>query len=219
MKLADYDYYLPKDLIAQEPAVDREGSRLLVLDVRKNTISHTVFRELPSFLRAGDVIVVNDTKVFPARLIGSKVDTGGEIEIFLLTRLPDDSWEALTRPARRVSTGTKVVFGDGFLAGTIIEKKSGGQVRIVFTATIPVEEAIDRVGETPLPPYIRRSPTPEDRMRYQTVYAEKRGAVAAPTAGLHFSEALLGRILEKRVKKNIGNPARRHRDVPSTRRG
>ncbi|MFC1511671.1 tRNA preQ1(34) S-adenosylmethionine ribosyltransferase-isomerase QueA [Candidatus Latescibacterota bacterium] len=201
MKLDDYDYDLPKDLIAQEPAKDRDHSRLLVLDVQNNAIQHAVFRELPAYLRAGDVVVINDTRVFPARLIGSKADTGGEIEVFLLTRHPDGSWDALTRPARRVSSGTQVIFGDGLLEGTVVEKKPGGQVIITLTSAIPIEEAIDRVGETPLPPYIRRAPTPEDRTRYQTVYARKRGAVAAPTAGLHFTDALLKEIEERGAKK------------------
>jgi len=146
-----------------------------------------------------DLLVANDTRVFPARLIGSKENAGGEVEVFLLRMRGDGTWEALTRPARRVREGTTVVFGNGLLKARIIEKGGGGRVTVDLRADIPVNEAIDRIGKTPLPPYIKREPTETDRERYQTIYAKARGSVAAPTAGLHFSK----NVFEKLEKKGV----------------
>jgi len=199
VNLNDFDYTLPTELIAQEPARKRDESRLMVLDMGSDTLHHGTFSDLPEYVDAGDLIVVNDTKVFPARLTGNKEDTGGEVEVFLLRRGNDGTWEALTRPARRVKKGTAVVFGDGLLRARIIEKGEGGRVIVDLRAEIPVHEAIDRIGKTPLPPYIKREPTVRDRERYQTIYAKERGSVAAPTAGLHFSETVFEKLRKKGV--------------------
>ena len=197
----DYDYTLPVALIAQEPAAVRDQSRLMVLDTVRDTLRHAVFHDFPSFLRAGDVLVVNDTRVFPARLKGKKEDTGADVEVFLLHRTDGETWDALCRPARRLRVGTRVLFGDGLLTGAITGKATEGRISIELASAIPVADAIDRVGATPLPPYIHRPPEPGDRDRYQTVYAQSRGAVAAPTAGFHFTGALLDEIERLGVKR------------------
>lgn len=197
MNLSDFDYTLPSELIAQEPLEDRTGSRLMVIDVPTGRIGHRMFIDLPNYLNRGDLLVINDTKVFPARMIGKKEDTGGEIEIFLLTSGDDIHWDALSRPAKRLKVGTTVVFGEGALRAVIEEKGDQGHVRVRLESDGPVREAIDCIGKTPLPPYIRREPDSNDRKRYQTVYARERGSVAAPTAGLHFSEPVLSKIRER----------------------
>jgi len=188
VRIEDYDYDLPPDLIAQEPASVRDQSRLLVLDRETGAITHTSFSELKSYLHPGDVLAINDTRVFPARLNGRKEDTGGEVEVFLLNPHGDGSWDALTRPARRMRPGHRVVFGDGSLIGEVLTKGTEGQVTIQLSSELPLDQAIDRAGETPLPPYIRRKPEKHDHERYQTIYARERGAVAAPTAGLYFTK-------------------------------
>lgn len=200
MDLSDYDYNLPEKLIAQEPATERNSSRLLILDRNAGTIQHSVFSAIPTVFNKNDVIVLNTTKVFPARLIGQKSDTGGEAEIFLLNGGDDHEWDALCRPARRLKKGAVILFGDGLLTAEIIDKGEHGHVRVRLTSALPVGEVIDTVGKTPLPPYIRRPATEEDRRRYQTVYAEIRGSVAAPTAGLHFNEETLAAIAAQGVK-------------------
>jgi len=201
VKLNDFDYRLPTELIAQEPAAERDLSRLMVLDIAENTLRHRAFADFPEYLSAGDLLVVNDTKVFPARLIGKKAGTGGEVEIFLLSPSTDGTWEALSRPARRLKTGTVVEFGDGILRVEIVDKGGHGRVRVSLNADIPLEEAIDAVGKTPLPPYIRRDPSEDDRERYQTVYARERGSVAAPTAGLHFNKRVLEEITSRGISQ------------------
>jgi len=196
----DYDYTLPTELIAQVPAETRDRSRLMVLDRISDTLHHRTFSEIPVYLTTNDLLVVNNTRVFPARLIGKKIPSGGEIELFLLRSDDDTHWEALSRPARRIVKGTTVDFGDGLLRAEIMDKGDHGKVFVRLESKIPVREAINRIGQTPLPPYIKRRAEPEDRERYQTVYARHRGSVAAPTAGLHFSEHLLKTIRSQGVK-------------------
>lgn len=189
MLTADFDYQLPTDRIASEPA-PRGTSRLLVLD-REGPERHRKVSDLPEILRPGDLLVVNDTRVLPARLYGQRSPGGGQIEILLTERIDATAWDALVRPGRRAKPGTRIDFEDG-LAAEVIEKDPGGRHRLRFAE--PVEPHLDRLGHVPLPPYIERADTPEDRERYQTVYADKPGAVAAPTAGLHFSEDLLAQL-------------------------
>ena len=199
MNLARYDYELPQELIAQKPVPERDRSRLMVLGAYGG-IEHREFSDIAAFLRAGDLLVVNDTRVFPARLIGKKEGTGGTVELFLLRCDADDSWEALVKPARRVKPGTRIVV-ENVLTAEITEKGEHGRVRVVLRAERPVEEVIEEVGRTPLPPYIHREPDAADRDRYQTVYARHRGSVAAPTAGFHFTDALLDEVEKKGVKR------------------
>lgn len=194
MNLADYDYTLPTELIAQMPAETRDGSRLMVVDTVTGTISHRRFTDIGDYLEERDLIAVNDTRVFPARLIGTRQPSGGVMEIFLLRPSGDNCWDALSRPSRRVKPGMTVMFGDGLLTAIVEEKGEHGHVRVRLVSDIPVEEAVDRVGRTPLPPYIKRDAVNSDRDRYQTVYAMNRGSVAAPTAGLHFSDAVIDGI-------------------------
>ncbi|MFC1607630.1 tRNA preQ1(34) S-adenosylmethionine ribosyltransferase-isomerase QueA [Candidatus Latescibacterota bacterium] len=200
MNITDYDYDLPEELIAQQPLMARDESRMMVLSGNCETITHSTFNRLPEFLSNGDLLVVNDTKVFPARLNGVKQDTGGFTEIFLLRPYRDDTWEALSRPAKRLRVGTVVVFGNKELYAEIIAKGNNGHVQVRLTSDgNNIDHVIDRIGKIPLPPYIRRDPSAADKERYQTVYARERGAVAAPTAGLHFSEALLDNLADKGI--------------------
>ncbi|HUW61661.1 MAG TPA: tRNA preQ1(34) S-adenosylmethionine ribosyltransferase-isomerase QueA [Candidatus Bathyarchaeia archaeon] len=194
MKTSDLDYELPPELIAQHPAERRDESRLLVLDRRDRTMQVDVFRNLPGYLGRGDCLVLNDTRVIRARLRGRK-PTGGQVEVFLLHELLPGEWRALVRPSSRVPAGTRVEFGGG-VSATIEEPLPGGQRRVVFDSAEPgwvdVLRVLEQVGEIPLPPYIRRDhPEAGDLTRYQTVYARVPGAVAAPTAGLHFTEETL----------------------------
>lgn len=198
MDLSEYDYHLPPELIAQQPSKERDHSRLMALEP-DGGISHHTFADLPNFLLPGDILVANDTKVFPARLIGHKEGTGGEVEIFLLRPSSDSGWEALSRPSKRLREGTVIAFGDGLLRAVVAGKGEYGHLRIRLESDTDVTEAIDRLGRVPLPHYIRREPEPEDRERYQTVYARVRGAVAAPTAGLHFTPAILETLTAKGV--------------------
>ncbi len=195
MYATDFDYYLPEELIAQYPAERRDQSRLLVVDREKRSYFEKRFRDVAGFLRPGDCLVLNDTRVIPARLIARKADGEAKIEVFINRDLGKGEFEVLLRPAKRLRTGSRLLFGrEGELAAEVVEK--GGHLnRIRFDA--PPEEiipAIEKIGLVPLPPYIRRHPEKIDRLRYQTVYAEKKGAVAAPTAGLHFTEELLEEI-------------------------
>jgi S-adenosylmethionine:tRNA ribosyltransferase-isomerase len=201
LNLFDYDYNLPEELIAQKPLETRDKSRLMVLPAGTGSIIHTTFHNLPEFIHKGDLLVINDTRVFPARLTGTKESTGAAIEIFLLRPLVDGTWEALSRPAKRLRAGTCVVFKNDTLRAMIVEKGTDGCVRVELLSPIEINEAIDMIGKTPLPPYIKREPEDFDRERYQTVYAKERGAVAAPTAGLHFSEALLGKLTALGIMK------------------
>ena len=198
MKTSDFYFDLPEELIAQDPLVDRTSSKLLVLDKETGEVSHHVFRDIVDMLNPGDCLVLNNTKVIPARLYGEKEDTGAGIEILLLKRLQKDVWECLVKPGKKCKPGAKIVFGDGILKGEILETKDDGNRLISFTYEGIWEEVLDALGEMPLPPYITHKL--EDKNRYQTVYAKYDGSAAAPTAGLHFTTDLLKRIEEKGVK-------------------
>lgn len=200
MNLHDFYYDLPQELIAQDPLSDRSGSRLLVLDKDTGAIEHKIFRDIVDYLNPGDCLVINDTKVIPARLIGEKTDTGATIEVLLLTRKKDlkDTWEVLVKPGKKARTGAKISFGGGKLVGEIIDIVEEGNRLIQFTYDGIFEEILDELGQMPLPPYITHRL--EDQNRYQTVYAKHEGSAAAPTAGLHFTEELLERIREKGVE-------------------
>lgn len=199
MNLESYDYHLPEGLIAQEPSPERDRSRLMVLGPGERESRHAVFADLPQFIAPPDMMVVNDTRVFPARLIGRRRGTGGEAEILLLRERDDRLWEALCRPAKRLREGAVVEFDDGGLTAEIVAKGDAGHVTVRLTSADGIREAIDRIGRTPLPPYIRRDAAESDRERYQTVYARERGSVAAPTAGLHFSPRMLDELAENGV--------------------
>ncbi len=200
MKLSNFDYDLPPQLIAQHPSRQRDRSRLLVLNRREEGVEHRIFSQLPSYLSAGDLLVLNQTKVIPARLKGVKVGTGGKVEIFLLNQVRGDEWRVLVRPGKRVRPGTKISIGGGRLRAQITDGGQDGYRGVRFTAEGDFWQILQELGEVPLPPYIKRKPEPVDRLRYQTVYAQTEGAVAAPTAGLHFTEELLERIGAKGVK-------------------
>ena len=198
MKTSDFYYDLPKELIAQDPLADRSSSRLLVLDPLDGNIRHKVFTDIKDYLREGDCLVLNDTKVIPARLLGQKSDTGAAVEVFLLKRHSDDSWETLVRPGKKLRTGAKVTFGDGMLKCEIIECLEDGNRIVRFEYDGIFEEILDRLGQMPLPPYITHKLA--DKNRYQTVYAKNEGSAAAPTAGLHFTPELLEEIRGMGVK-------------------
>ncbi len=192
-QLSDYDYDLPTGLIAQHPVSERDRSRLMVLRRREQKIEHVRFSDLPGFLASGDCLVVNETKVFPARLRGVRVESGGAVELLLIRR-DGDLWETLVRPARRLRVGAEVRLLDSAVTAVVEAVGPSGRRRVRFEGDEPLEDVLNRIGEVPLPPYIRREAEADDRERYQTIYARKRGAVAAPTAGLHFTDGLLARI-------------------------
>lgn len=201
MKTQDFYYDLPEELIAQDPLSDRSGSRLLVLDKRTGEIEHRIFRNITQYLKKGDCLVVNNTKVIPARLIGEKIHEnqvsvmevpGAKIELLLLKRRENDIWETLVKPGKKAKPGTKISFGDGLLVGEIIDTVEEGNRLVRFTYKGIFEEILDQLGEMPLPPYITHQL--EDKNRYQTVYAKYEGSAAAPTAGLHFTKELLDEI-------------------------
>lgn len=198
MNLKEFDYYLPTELIAQDPLDDRSSSRLLVLDKETGEIEHKHFSDIIDYLNPGDCLVINDTKVIPARLFGTKVETGAVIEILLLKRNKDDVWECLARPGKKAKQGTVISFGDGILTGEIVDVVEDGNRLIKFHYKGIFEEILDRLGEMPLPPYITHKL--QDKNRYQTVYAKHEGSAAAPTAGLHFTKELLGKIRDKGVE-------------------
>ena len=194
MDLHDFYYDLPEELIAQDPLSDRSSSRLMVLDKETGEIEHKIFRDIVDYLKPGDCLVVNDTKVIPARLIGTKADTGATIEVLLLKRLEDrqDTWAVLVKPGKKAKVGAKISFGEGKLIGEIIDIVEEGNRLIQFTYDGIFEEILDELGQMPLPPYITHKL--EDKNRYQTVYAKHEGSAAAPTAGLHFTTELLEKI-------------------------
>jgi S-adenosylmethionine:tRNA ribosyltransferase-isomerase len=203
MKTQDFYYDLPQELIAQDPLEDRSGSRLLVLDKETGAIQHRIFKQISQYLRPGDCLVVNNTKVIPARLIGEKIHEqknvvdeeevhGAKIELLLLKRRENDIWETLVKPGKKARPGTKISFGNGLLVGEIIDMIEEGNRLVQFTYEGIFEEILDKLGEMPLPPYITHELT--DRNRYQTVYAKYEGSAAAPTAGLHFTKELLSEI-------------------------
>lgn len=189
MKTSDFYYELPQELIAQDPLEDRSASRLMVLDKETGEVEHHVFRDIISYLKPGDCLVINDTKVIPARLIGAKEDTGAKIEVLLLKRGADDVWETLVKPGRKAKPGARISFGDGLLTGEVVDVVDEGNRLIRFEYTGIFEEILDRLGQMPLPPYITHQL--KDKDRYNTVYAEHSGSAAAPTAGLHFTPELL----------------------------
>ena len=201
LRLSDFTYEVPRDRVALYPAEPRESARLMVVDRQSGTIEHRTVAELADYFGPGDVLVANDTRVFPARLRGIKENTGAKVEVFLLRELNAESrlWDAIVDPARKVRVGNKLVFGDRLAAEVIDNTTSRGRtLRFIFDGT-PEElyAAIDAVGETPIPPYLRRPTEPQDRERYQTVFARRRGAVAAPAAGLHFTRGLLDQLAER----------------------
>ena len=198
MKTSDFYYDLPQELIAQDPLEDRSSSRLLVLDRKTGEMEHRVFRDITEYLRPGDCLVVNNTKVIPARLLGVKEDTGAGIEILLLKRKEDNVWETLVKPGKKARPGARIVFGDGILKGEVLEVVDEGNRLIRFEYEGIFEEILDRLGQMPLPPYITHQL--KDKNRYQTVYAEHDGSAAAPTAGLHFTPELLEEIQAKGVR-------------------
>ena len=205
MKLSEFRFHLPQDLIAERPADQRDESRLMVLDRKTQTIEHKVFKDVLHYFNDGDSIIVNNTKVFPARLYGKKEKTGAKIEVFLLRELNNESrlWDVLVDPARKIRIGNKLYFGeDDSLVAEVIDNTTSRGRTIRFLIDGPYEDfkkIIESLGETPLPKMIKRSTEPEDKIRYQTVYAKHEGAVAAPTAGLHFSRELIKRLELKGV--------------------
>lgn len=198
MDVKDFYYELPPELIAQDPLKDRSSSRLMVLGREDGSIEHHVFREIVDYLYPGDCLVINNTKVLPARLYGAKEGTQAGIELLLLKRLDGDRWETLVKPGKKAKIGTKIQFGEGILTGEIVDIVEEGNRIIQFSYTGIFEEILDQLGEMPLPPYITHRL--EDKQRYQTVYAKQEGSAAAPTAGLHFTPHLLEQIRKKGVE-------------------
>lgn len=197
MKLTDFNYDLPEELIAQDPLEKRSDSRLMVVGREDGSITHKHFYDIIDYLNPGDCLVINDTKVIPARLMGVKSDTGASIEVLLLKRKEEKVWETLVKPGKKMKVGAKVVFGDGLLKGEVIDIVEEGNRLIRFEYEGIWEELLDQLGQMPLPPYITHQL--KDKNRYQTVYAEHEGSAAAPTAGLHFTKELLQQIKDKGV--------------------
>ena len=198
MKSSDFFYELPQELIAQEPLTQRSSSRLLVLDRNDGTIEHRAFSDLTEYLQRGDCLVLNNTRVIPARLLGVRADTGGKIEFVLLKNMEGDIWEVILKPGKRARPGARFIFGEGKLRAEIIEVVEGGNRLVCFEYEGIFQEVLDQVGLMPLPPYITKKL--EDSERYQTVYSKYRGSAAAPTAGLHFTTALLDELSQKGIK-------------------
>ena len=197
MKTSDFNFDLPQELIAQDPLEDRSSSRLMVLNKESGEITHRIFHDITEYLQPGDCLVINDTKVIPARLIGTKEDTGAHIEILLLKRKENDVWETLVKPGKKCRPGARVVFGNGELKAEIVDVLEDGNRLVHFEYEGIFEEILDQLGEMPLPPYITHKL--KDKNRYQTVYAKNEGSAAAPTAGLHFTKELLEKVKEKGV--------------------
>lgn len=198
MKTSDFYFELPQELIAQDPLEDRSSSRMMVLDRKTGKIEHRIFRDVIEYLDPGDCLVVNDTKVIPARLIGNKVDTDAKIEVLLLKRKENDIWETLVKPGKKAKIGTEISFGEGLLKAKVVDIVEEGNRLIQFSYEGIFEEILDRLGQMPLPPYITHQL--KDKNRYQTVYAKHEGSAAAPTAGLHFTPELLEQIKEKGIQ-------------------
>ena len=197
MNVKDFYYNLPEELIAQLPISKRDESRLMVLDRKNETIEHKVFKDILDYLKPGDCLVRNNTKVLPARIYGKK-ETGANVEFLLLNNIEGDIWESIVRPGNKLHVGTKVIFGDGLLVAEILDTMEGGTRKVKFTYEGIFNEILDQIGLMPLPPYIHEELKEKDR--YQTVYAKYQGSAAAPTAGLHFTEELLEKIKEKGVE-------------------
>lgn len=198
MKTSDFYYDLPEELIAQDPLEDRTASRLLVLDRKTGAVKHKIFSDVIDYLNKGDCLVINNTRVIPARLIGEKEGTGGKVEVLLLKRRANDVWETLVKPGKKLKPGAKITFGDGRLRAEVLEVVEEGNRLVKFHYEGIFEEILDSLGEMPLPPYITHKL--EDKEMYQTVYAKFDGSAAAPTAGLHFTKELLNKIEEKGIK-------------------
>lgn len=198
MNVKDFYYELPQELIAQDPLKDRSASRLLVMNRESGKLEHRVFKDVVDYLRPGDCLVINDTRVIPARLFGVKADTGAKIEVLLLKRRDQNIWETLVKPGRKCRPGTEIVFGEGLLRGTVLDVVEEGNRLIRFSFEGIFEEILDRLGQMPLPPYITHQL--QDKNRYQTVYAKHDGSAAAPTAGLHFTKELLQQVQDMGVK-------------------
>lgn len=196
MRILEFDYHLPEELIAQEPLARRDASRMLVLNRADGTFEDAEFTSLSNYLRPDDVLVLNNTKVFPARLIGERIPTGGAVELLLLREVESHVWEVLARPGRRLRQGARIRFGGLKLTAEVISENEGSTRVVRFDQTVNLQDVIDEIGQTPLPPYIKRHAhsLDKDRERYQTVYARERGAIAAPTAGLHFTSEVLSRL-------------------------
>lgn len=197
LKLTDFYYELPQELIAQDPLVDRSSSRLLVFHKDTKEMEHKIFKDITDYLKPGDCLVINDTKVIPARLIGEKEETGAKIELLLLKRISDTKWETLVKPGKKAKVGTKISFGNGLLKATVVDVLEEGNRLIEFEFEGIFEEILDELGQMPLPPYITHQL--QDKTRYQTVYAKHEGSAAAPTAGLHFTKELLEKVKEMGV--------------------
>lgn len=206
MHISEFDFYLPDDLIAQQPIEPRDASRLLLVDRTAQTFRDGLFSEFPAFFESGDVVVLNNTRVFPARLLGHRIvngERGALVEAFLVKRLGGNEWEVLAKPGRALKLGAELEFGNGRLLGVVTEIVEEGRRVIRFECDGEFDRVIDEIGNTPLPPYIRREQSEERRLdepRYQTVYAKQRGAIAAPTAGLHFTERIFGELAARGVK-------------------
>lgn len=200
MKLTDFDYKLPKELIAQYPAEKRDHSRLLVLDRQTGKLGHRKFYDLSGYLKPGDVLVINQTRVFPARLLGLNQKNGVKSEIFLLKSVGDNLWEVLLKPKKKIPPGSVINFDQGRLSCEILEENPSGATLARFESAGDMFDLLEEIGNTPLPPYIKRDSDLRDKERYQTVYAKDRGAVAAPTAGLHFTAELLQEIRDKGIQ-------------------
>lgn len=198
MLLSEFDYELKEELIAQHPLKERDSSRLMLLDKNTGEIEHKVFRNIVDYLNKGDCLVVNNSRVLPARLIGNKKDTEGKMEFLLLKRTDKDTWQALVKPGKRAKVGTEFYFGNGELRATVVSIAEEGSRIVKFSYEGIFEEVLDRLGQMPLPPYIKEKL--EDKERYQTVYSKEEGSAAAPTAGLHFTKELLEKIREKGVE-------------------
>ena len=202
MQISDFDYELPEDLIAQQPLAERDASRMLMVDRATQSWRDSSFKTLPDFLTDKDVLVLNNTRVFPARLRGRRWPSGGSVELLLLREVEDKTWQALTRPGRRLKIGSEIEFEEANLRGKVIAAHDDGLRTIKFQSNDLLESVIDKIGEPPLPPYIKR-PSGEskgDLERYQTIYADQRGSIAAPTAGLHFTPAVLKAVQERGVR-------------------
>lgn len=198
LKTSDFYFDLPKELIAQDPLENRSASRLLMVDKNTGVVRHEIFHNIVDYLHAGDCLVLNDTKVLPARLLGIKPDTGAQVEVLLLKRREGNVWESLVKPGKKVRPGAKLTFGEGILNAEVLDVVEEGNRLIRFSYNGIFEEVLDRLGEMPLPPYITHKL--KDKNRYQTVYAKYDGSAAAPTAGLHFTSELLAQIEKKGVK-------------------
>ena len=196
LRLNDFDYKLPKSRIAQEPWPRRDHSKLMVLNKKDQTIEHKKFHNLPDYVKKNDLVILNETKVFPARLFAIKDRTDAKVEVFLLRELENDLWEVLVKPARKVRIGNKLHFTDNVHCDVIDNTVSGGRVVRFEYENEDFYNIIDRIGHAPLPPYIGREDTEKDKERYQTVFASNRGAVAAPTAGLHFTDSVIKKITD-----------------------